>query len=349
MTGRAARSGRIQPGIPSSCGRVEIEEVDRRWGATATKWVWSTRPRYVFEEDGSERLGLEPVDEVVPEDYSDETGWWTCHPDTRKHDLAVIYRNEGKADPEYPVRGTKDLRYVCLAVSDAFPLAYDPLAGEFSDHHGCRYVVVGWFDPSIGIGELRADPRTQAWPALKAGFVQAAMPMPEQVWRRLVEMSSTAASRSPGRSRRVPRRLSPDARNDLERRLEDWLMAYPQALRHVGFDVSVEQRQMLCTPCHGGSIDLLCRRTDHKANYVVVELKVDDEIRRDAVAQVLGYVGWLRSRPEVKDATGLIIGLNPHKQVPWVLDMLPEGLVRFAHWDELGLPDELALDLGLYP
>jgi RecB family endonuclease NucS len=148
--------------------------------------------------------------------------------------------------------------------------------------------------------------------------------------------------------RRGPRRrLGPGERDDLERRLEGWLEAHPEALRPLGFDLAVEQRQMLCTPGHDGTIDLLCRRLDREASYVVVELKVDDEIRRDAVAQVLGYVGWLRSRPGVEDAAGLIIGLAPHTQVPWVLGVLPEGLVRVAHWDELAVSGDLARDLGL--
>jgi hypothetical protein len=299
----------------------------------------------VFEEDGSERLDLEPVDEVTVEDYSDETGWWTCHPRTKEGDLAVMYRSEGKTDVDYPVRGPKDLRYIFLAVSDAFPLADDPLAGEFADHWGCRCVVIGSFDPPISLAELRPDPITQSWSALRAAFVQASMPMPEEVWRRLIEMSHTMPAPK-GRARRAARPLTRAEREYLERRLEDWLEEHPEALRKVGLDVIVAHRQMLCVPDHEGSIDLLCHRNDKPSSYVAVELKAE-EVKRDAIAQVLGYVGWLRSRPEVDHATGLIIGLDQHMQVPWVLNVLPRGLVRVAHWSELDVPDELADKLGL--
>lgn len=327
---------------------MAIREVDRRWGGTATKWVWSARPRYMFDEDGSERAVLEPVDEVLPTDYTDETGWWTCHRDTKMHDLAVMYRNAGKKDPEpYPVEGPKDLCYVCLAVSCALPLAEDPLAGEFSEHYGCRFVVVARFEPSIGIGELRADAITRDWGALKAGFVQAAMPMPDEVWHRLVEMGTTERPAAVLGRRRKPR-LPEGERRRLEQRLEDWLESNPHELRRVvGFDVVVHQRQMLCTPDHDGTIDLLCRRADQSRRHLVVELKVE-EVKRDAVAQVLGYVGWLRAQPDVDNATALIIGLEPHVQVPWVLETLPEGLVQTAHWDKLDLPDDLASELGLH-
>lgn len=103
---------------------------------------------------------------------------------------------------------------------------------------------------------------------------------------------------------------------------------------------------MLCNPGHEGTIDLLCLRNDQPSSYVAVELKAD-EVKRDAIAQIVGYVGWLRSRPEVEHAIGLVIGLEQHIQVPWVLGVLPRGVVRVAHWSELGLPVDLAEDLGL--
>jgi len=292
---------------------MDVREVDQRWGATAAKWVWSARPRYLFEDDGTERADLEPVDEVIAEDYSDELGWWTCDRKTEMHDLAVIYRTAGKADDL--VRGPKDLCYVCLAVSDAFRLADDPLAGAFSKHFGCRCVVVARFEPPIRIAELRADPVIRDWGALKAGFVKAAMPMPANIWTRLVEMTgSPRAPRRPPVTGRATPRLPERQRRRVEGRLEDWLEAHPQALREVGLDVVVHQRQMLCVPDHNGTIDLLCRRAGQDGDFVVVELKAE-EIRREAVAQALGYVGWLRSQPGVRTVTALIIGLDLHPQV----------------------------------
>ena len=75
---------------------MELTEINRRWGRPATKWVWAARPRYLFAEDGSERDFLTPVSDVRTDDYSDETGWWTCDPRTKIDDLAVIYPSAGK-------------------------------------------------------------------------------------------------------------------------------------------------------------------------------------------------------------------------------------------------------------
>jgi enoyl-CoA hydratase/carnithine racemase len=72
-----------------------------------------------------------------------------------------------------------------------------------------------------------------------------------------------------------------------------------------------------------------------------------EHFRRDAVAQALGYIGWLRARPHVVAAHAVIIGLDQHRQVPWVLDTLDDGLVRVVHWADLGLPGQLAAELGV--
>ena len=179
---------------------MDLLEVDRRWGAAARKWVWSARPRYVFEDDGSERDWLEPVDDVLPEDYEDESGWWTCHPETRIDDLAVVYRNAGRNDPEpFPIVGPRDLCYIVLVTSEPFPLKDDPLARELAKFHGCRYVVVSRFEPPVPIEDLRNDPVLAEWPALRAGFVRAAMPCPMTCGRGCPTPTSTAkATTSPG-------------------------------------------------------------------------------------------------------------------------------------------------------
>lgn len=331
---------------------VDLREVVRRWARAADKWVWSTQPRFVFEEDGTERDMLAPVDEVLPEHYEDEVGWWTCHPDTHIEDLAVIYRNAGRGDPEaFPVRGPRDLCYVVLVTSNAFPLKDEPLADRFSGHYGCRFVVVARFEPPIGIEELRRDPILRQWGALKAGFVRAAMSMPDEVWDRLIELVASPGEPRSGavpapRGRRKGRQVRPDPINKrrLEYRLEDWLEAHPESLRAFGYQLAVEARQVLCTPDHEGTIDLLCRRLDRKDSYVVIELKAA-EVRRDAIAQALGYVGWLRTHIAGSDVSAIVIGIGEHIQVPWVIEAV-DGIARLD-WSDFDLPGDLRDELGV--
>lgn len=319
---------------------MDLREVDRRFGKGAHKWVWSARPRYVFDEDGSERPDLEAEEHLSDEDLEDETGWWTCHPETAIGDIAVIYRSLGRQDPDYPVRGPQDLAYVVLATSDAFALDQDPFAiGEgFADKHGCHHVILAKIEPPVGLGELRADPVLRDWPALKAGFVRAAMAMPEQIWQRFVEIATTdeRPHKPPGRPRRPLRLRRPSIeRRRIESELEVWLAENLDVLRPSGLHLELVGRQVYLEG-HEGTMDLLCRRTDRRDEYVVLELKVD-EVRRDAVGQVLGYLGWLRQQSEVSQATGVLIGGWEHTQLPYALSEVDEK-VQWITWDDVDLP-----------
>lgn len=315
---------------------MRVTEVDRRYGKTANKWVWVAGPMYLFEADGKPRSDLVPVDEVTPEHYEDDNGWWTCHPDTRTGDLAVIYRSGARNDPgRMPTTGPKDLCQAVLVTSDAFPLAKDPLAGEFSEKHGCLFAVVAQFNPTVAIQTLRADPVISTWSALRAGFVQGASRLPEDVWRRLVELDNGATARTP-----PPRRPSAAERRAIERRLEEWLSEHLDELEPLaGCALELVGTQWPCGKEHGGVIDMLLRRPDRRGQLVVVELKADF-VMRDAIAQALGYVGWLRHQHGIEQVSALVIGLGVQSQVPWVLSMLA-GEVTVHHWDALALPVEL--------
>jgi hypothetical protein len=319
---------------------VDLDEVNRRWGPA--RWVWSARAKYLFHEDGTERRDLAPVDEVTAEDYSDESGWWTCHRDHAEDKLSVIYRSAGK-DDDFPLVGPRDLRYVFLATKNARPLKHDPFAGKFANHHGCPYVVVSQFDPPITIDRLRRE-FGDTWPALRAGFVQAAMPMPPEVWERLIEIDRE--NRVSGVTTRSAPTFSPAEREAREARVQDWLATNLTVLRAIGLDLTLRDQSWLCGWDHQGRIDLLLEERTRPGHLVAVELKVD-EVRREAVAQVLGYVGWLRQQPWVRDARGLILGNGAHRQVPFVLDVLDERLVQRVDWSDLPLPPEIRRELRL--
>ncbi len=143
---------------PESTGATvsTVSQIDALYGPGAAKWVWTAKPAYAFEVDGRDREILEPVADPLHGDEEDR-GWWTCDPQTRAGDLAVVYRSATPINEPgcLPRRGPKDLRQVILALSDAFALASDPLAGEFADKHGCRYMPVSALAPSVSIALVR--------------------------------------------------------------------------------------------------------------------------------------------------------------------------------------------------
>lgn len=94
---------------------------------------------------------------------------WACHRDTRAGDLAVLYRSRLAKDVAYRFRATSD------AIRDA-------------ETWTCEAEVLDRLPRPVGLAELRADPVTSAWPALRASFVRTAFPVPGDVWERLLAM-----------------------------------------------------------------------------------------------------------------------------------------------------------------
>jgi len=110
-------------------------------------WLWVTGPQYYLGSGGSDRVDLEPADEYVPD------GWWTCHRDTRKGDLIMLYRKKPKMD----------IAYLFQARSNASSLLHDTSA-EPGWKYGCDYDVI---EPAA----LRTTPLVRAPSLLISGVV----------------------------------------------------------------------------------------------------------------------------------------------------------------------------------
>ena len=127
------------------------------------RWVWVVGPSCYLDEHGGEDPKLRPGTAGLR---------WACHRDTHAGDLAVLYRS----------RRAKDLAYLFRATSE--PVLED---GAWN----CEASVVCRLPRPVGLAELRADPVTAAWPALRASFVRTAFPVPDDVWERLMAMSGS--------------------------------------------------------------------------------------------------------------------------------------------------------------
>jgi hypothetical protein len=62
---------------------------------TRRYWLWVARPDIYLDEDGNEWGGLEPSDGFTKDE------WWTCHKDTRRGDLILLWRTAPKSDIGY--------------------------------------------------------------------------------------------------------------------------------------------------------------------------------------------------------------------------------------------------------
>ena len=112
----------------------------------------------------------------------------------------------------------------------------------------------------------------------------------------------------------------------LEAQLENWLANRIDVLADHGWDLEMLNTQVFCGRDHGGTIDMLCRLQNDPSAYVIIELKAG-EARRDAVAQVLGYMAWLLEQKGVDNVSSIVIGKRQHSQLRYALRQLDDHVV----------------------
>lgn len=237
-------------------------------------WVWVTGPDYYANADGSDREDLDPS--VEP----DAGGWWTCHRNTRRGDLVLLYRT----------RPRSDLKYLIRAESDAYSIADDKDAVEYGWDYGCDYRILYTFRTPLTLEDLRSDPYLEDWGALRGNFRQRVYTIRDEEWNRLVVR---VAERDPDARRLlIAGSPSPPDIPD-EKALEDRIAADPSILRRFGYDLEVRERQRVCEG-HGGRIDLLGYDRRRK-RYVVIELK-NVRAGQNTFGQITSYLGWAQQR-----------------------------------------------------
>jgi hypothetical protein len=154
-------------------------------GATASAagrqryWLWVTGPDYYLDEDGADRRELDPAHAPASGD------WWTCHRETQKGDLVLLYRSQIK----------KDIAYLIEATSEAYPIRDDEWAAEQDWDFGCNYKVIEKFRNPLRIADMRSDPKLGNWGPLRANFRRRAYEVPPDI---LISLFVSTTSRRPG-------------------------------------------------------------------------------------------------------------------------------------------------------
>lgn len=239
------------------------------------KWVWVTTPDHYAEADGSDREDLDPG---IAFDAGD---WWTCHRNTRRGDLVLLYRTLPRADFAYLIR----------AESDAYPIGNEPDARAGGWDYGCDFRVLHKFESPLGYYEVRDDPYLEDWGARRGNFQRRVYAIPPAAWDRLVaqmvEREPAARRLLTGRGVGTPSEVAS------EEELENRLAADLTVLRPFGYDLELRDRQRVCDG-HGGRLDLLCYDRQRR-RFVVVELK-NVRAGQNTYGQIASYVGWAQDR-----------------------------------------------------
>jgi len=252
-----------------------------------THWLWVTKPEFYAEADGRDREDLDPASRA------DSDGWWTCHRDTQKGDLALLWRTTPR----------RDIAYLMQARSDAYALD-DARSRKRGWSFACEFVVRMKLKNPLTLAEIKSVARLHDWSALRGKFQRSAFAIPDDHWARLVRLiekknKGSASAFRAAESHQVPRRVV------LEEDIENHLAADLSAFKKHGLRLELRSRQTVCTS-NGGRIDLLCY--DKAAErFVVIELK-NVRAGRNTFGQVLSYVGWVREHmPARRKPLGVVV------------------------------------------
>ena len=97
-----------------------------------------------MDEYGTENIYLEPGISLDPGIN------WTCHKDTLAGDLVLLYRAGKKKGVTYQ----KDIKYLIMARSDAYPLDDIEETVEKGWEYGCDYIPLYKFKNSLKLNEM---------------------------------------------------------------------------------------------------------------------------------------------------------------------------------------------------
>ena len=257
-------------------------------------WLWVTKGEYYQDPDGGDRDILEPGDAEI---------YWSCHKDTRRGDLVLLWRTTPKCDVAYLLQVTED----ATATSKA---------GRWHWPYGCAATPLFKFNRPLTVAEIRSDPMLSDWSA-KGHFQKKAWKIEPKTWARLCRRLEKTNADFKKVLASVRGRLA--VRILREERLEQRLADHPRLFRKIlGFDVEVKGRQLYCDE-QGTYIDLLLRGR-HKRRFVVVELKVV-RATRNHFGQIAGYMGWVRRHlaggAPVRAWLWQTVRTRPSKTVVW--------------------------------
>ena len=135
-------------------------------------WLWVSTPEYYEEYDGSDREYLEPGV------YCDG---WTCHKNTKKGDIILLYRAKKR----------KDFAHIICAEEDARSAPYDYRTNGKGWAYSCSCRTVIKLKHPITLQDLRKQKSFfwAQWGAYRMSFMGTAFEIPSDVWEELISIA----------------------------------------------------------------------------------------------------------------------------------------------------------------
>jgi len=270
-------------------------------------WLWVTRPEFYRDKDGKDRDLLEP----------EETGlWWTCHKDTRRGDLALLWLTNPRSD----------IGYLFQAKSDSYDISDDRDAVRRGWTYACDCITVFKFVQPLSLSEIQRLPYLDEWNALRANFRGMSFRFEPQIWERVNRLLMGSNRDYRPVLRQLSGYISPKIQAEEE--LEENLSLHLGVLRRFGYDLELwhdrdtnQSGRQYVLKGHGGRIDLLCSERKGRG-FVVIELK---NVRAAAMtfAQISSYMGWVADRlAGRRSVRGLVISRGYDANFKASMDLL---------------------------
>lgn len=257
-------------------------------------WLWVTRPEYYLDEWGNDREDLDPKNNI------DNDGWWTCHKNTKKGDLILLYRSAIK----------RDIGYLIQAESDAYFIGDEDYAVEQGWDYGCDDRFLFKFENPLTLQEIRENPYLLDWGAFRGNFQKRVYEIPADHWHRLNQILVQKNKGYESFLQNLEKTIVAKSIL-LEEELEDALVEDLSLFKPFGYDLELYKsdgilgRQLVCKG-NGGRVDMLCYDRIKK-QYVVIELK-NVRAGQNTFGQICNYVGWVQERiAGNKPVIGLVI------------------------------------------
>lgn len=298
-------------------------------------WLWVTRPEHYLDNKRREPRYLDPERCIGLDD-------WTCHKETKRGDLALLWRTHPYCD----------IAYLFQAKSDAHENRNYPDEVRRGWLYSCDCRPIFRFEQPLSLGRIKSDPHLENWNALRANFQKLVFRFDLPIWRHISNLLTVDNPSFQAALKKVSGRISLEIRTEeeLEERLASNLaMLKPRYNLEIWHDENgVSGRQYICKGY--GRIDLLC--TDkRRGTFTVIELK--NTPANDMVfSQIHGYMSWVATHvARGKAVKGLVIsrgcdarfrahlqlenkGPNPINQIDIdTLDLRGNGALRRAHRD----------------
>jgi len=142
-------------------------------------WLWVAQPKYTQDEADDTRDRPDMAD----------LEWWTCHEDTQRGDLALLYVTARFSEVRW---------LVCTDSDELIDVRNDPVAQAEGWEWGTEFTVLARFDATVTFSEMRETQTLKNWDAIarKLHGAKGSWPVPRVYWevlaRRLVSRNRGA-------------------------------------------------------------------------------------------------------------------------------------------------------------